>query len=119
MKKILFAILFSFVSLFAFEELTVDNFDSKIKDKNVIIDFYAVWCPPCRILAKNLEDFDVVKPDSVEIFKVNIDEQMALATKYGVSMLPTLVYFKNGKRVKEQVGVLSSDELLQSTKENF
>ena len=51
MKKIILLMLISIASLFAYEELTVDNFDEKIKDKNVIIDFYAVWCPPCKILA--------------------------------------------------------------------
>ena len=119
MKKIILLMLISIASLFAYEELTVDNFDEKIKDKNVIIDFYAVWCPPCKILASNLEDFDVVKPDNVEIFKVNIDNQMVLAKKYGVSKLPTLIFFKNGKVMKDYVGVLSSEELLKASKENF
>ena len=119
MKKIILIMLFSIISLFAYEELTVDNFDSKIKDKNVIIDFYAVWCPLCKILANNLEDFDLVKPDNIEIFKVNIDEQMVLAKKYGVSKLPTMVYFKNGKPVKDYVGILSVEELTQTSKENF
>ena len=119
MKKIVLALLFSIISLFAYEELNIDNFDEKIKDKNVIIDFYAVWCPPCKILASNLEDFDVVKPDNVEIFKVNIDNQMVLAKKYGVSKLPTLVYFKNGKPVNDYVGVLSVEELTATSKENF
>ena len=119
MKKIILLMLISIASLFAYEELTVDNFDEKIKDKNVIIDFYAVWRPPCKILASNLEDFDVVKPDNVEIFKVNIDNQMVLAKKYGVSKLPTLVYFKNGKPVNDYVGVLSVEELTATSKENF
>jgi thioredoxin 1 len=119
MKKIILIMLFSIISLFAYEELTVDNFDSKIKDKNVIIDFYAVWCPPCKILANNLEDFEIVKPQNVEIFKVNIDEQMVIAKKYGVTKLPTLVYFKNGKPVNDYVGILSVEELLQTSKENF
>ena len=119
MKKIILLMFFSISSLFAYEELTVDNFDEKIKDKNVIIDFYAVWCPPCKILASNLEDFDVVKPDNVEIFKVNIDDQLVLAKKYGVSKLPTMVYFKNGKPVKDYVGILSVEELTQTSKENF
>jgi thioredoxin 1 len=119
MKKIVLLIFFSIVSLFAYEELTVDNFDAKIKDKNVIVDFYAVWCPPCKILASNLEDFDLVKPDNVEVFKVNIDEQMVLAKKYGVSKLPTMVYFKNGKPVNDYVGILSVKELMETSKENF
>ena len=116
-KVIVFLIFTNF--LFSYEELTVDNFDEKIKDKNVIIDFYAVWCPPCKILASNLEDFDVVKPDNVEIFKVNIDNQMVLAKKYGVSKLPTMVYFKNGKPINNYVGILSVEELAQTAKENF
>ncbi|MDY0052320.1 MAG: thioredoxin domain-containing protein [Aliarcobacter sp.] len=119
MKKIVLLIFFSIVSLFAYEELTVDNFDAKIKNKNVIVDFYAVWCPPCKILASNLEDFDLVKPDNVEIYKVNIDDQLVLAKKYGVSKLPTLVYFKNGKPINDYVGILSVDELKQTSKENF
>lgn len=119
MKKIILIMLFSIISLFAYEELTVDNFDSKVKDKNVIVDFYAVWCPPCKILANNLEDFEIVKPDNVEIFKVNIDEQLVLAKKYGVTKLPTLVYFKNGKPINDYIGILSVEELQQTSKENF
>ncbi|MDY3200145.1 MAG: thioredoxin [Arcobacter sp.] len=119
MKKVVLSILVSAISVFAYENLTIDNFESKIKDKNVIVDFYATWCPPCKILANNLEDFDVIKPDNVEIYKVDIDEQLVLAKKYGVSKLPTLLYFKDGKAIKEYVGVLSKEELLQTTKEDF
>ena len=119
MKKIILLMLISIASLFAYEELTVDNFDEKIKDKNVIIDFYAVWCPPCKILASNLEDFDVVKPDNVEIFKVNIEDELVLAKKYGVKKLPTLIYFKDGKPIKEYVGIQTSQELLDSSKKDF
>ena len=90
-----------------------------IKDKNVIVDFYAPWCPPCKIVANNLEDFDITKPENVHIYKVNIDDELTLAKKYGVTKLPTLIYFKDGKPIKDYVGVLSSEELLQASKENF
>lgn len=119
MKKIFIFMMFSFSWLFAFEELTLENFDSKIKGKNAIVDVYAVWCPPCKVLANNLEDFDVVKPDDVEVFKVNFDENSQLAKKYNVSKLPTLLYFKDGKLVDEKVGVLSVEKLKKSVETNF
>ncbi|QKF68363.1 thioredoxin [Arcobacter venerupis] len=119
MKKIVLIILLGVISLFAYEELNINNFEDKIKDKNVIVDFYAPWCPPCKILANNIEDFDVTKPDNVQIYKVNIDDELTLAKKYGVTQLPTLIYFKNGKIVKNYIGVLSSEELLEASKENF
>ena len=119
MKKIFLIFLISVVGLYAYEELNVNNFEEKIKDKNVIVDFYAPWCPPCKIVANNLEDFDITKPENVHIYKVNIDDELTLAKKYGVTKLPTLIYFKNGKPIKDYVGVLSSEELLQASKENF
>ena len=119
MKKIFLMFLFSIVSVFAYEELNIDNFEEKIKGKNVIVDFYAPWCPPCKIIANNLENFEVTKPDNVQIYKVNVDDELALAKKYGVSKLPTVVYFKDGKVMKDYVGVLSSQELLEASKENF
>ena len=119
MKSVLILAVFFVASLFAYEELSVDNFDEKIKGKNAIIDFHAPWCPPCKILANNLEDFEIIKPDSVDIFKVNIDNELVLAKKYGVKKLPTLIYFKDGKPIKEYVGIMTSEELLSSSKEDF
>lgn len=119
MKKIFLIFLISVVGLYAYEELNINNFEEKIKDKNVIVDFYAPWCPPCKIVANNLEDFDITKPENVHIYKVNIDDELTLAKKYGVTKLPTLIYFKDGKPIKDYVGVLSSEELLQASKENF
>ncbi|MDD2894859.1 MAG: thioredoxin [Aliarcobacter sp.] len=119
MKKIFLIFLISVATLFAYEELNINNFEDKIKDKNVIVDFYAPWCPPCKIVANNFEDFDITKPDNVQVYKVNVDDELALAKKYGVSRLPTIMYFKNGKVVKDYVGVLTSEELLQASKENF
>lgn len=119
MKKVFLVFLISLTTLFAYEELNMNNFESKIKGKNVIVDFYAPWCPPCKIVANNLEDFDVSKPENVQIYKVNVDDELTLAKKYGVSKLPTLIYFKDGKIVKDYVGVLTPQELLEASKENF
>lgn len=119
MKKILITFLFTVVSLFAFEELTTDNFQSKIKGKNVIIDFYAVWCPPCKVLNKKLQEFDIIKSDNISIYKVNIDEQLSLAKKYNITKLPSLVYFKDGKAIQTIVGIQSAVELQKSSRKIF
>ncbi|MDX4057562.1 thioredoxin family protein [Aliarcobacter skirrowii] len=119
MIKIFIFALLSLISLNAYEELNIDNFDKKTKGKNAIIDFYASWCPPCKILAVNLEDFEIIKPDNVEIFKVNIEDELVLAKRYGVKKLPTLIYFKDGKPIKEYVGIKTPQELLESSKIDF
>ena len=119
MKKLLISFLFLFSSLYSYEELNIDNFDEKIKGKNAIIDFYAPWCPPCKVLANNLEDFEIEKPENIEIFKVNIDNELALAKKYGLRKLPTLVYFKDGKEIKQDVGIKTASELLEISKTEF
>lgn len=119
MKKIVLVMLFSFVSLFAFEELNIDNFESKIKGKNVIIDFYAVWCPPCKVLNKKLQEYNIVKPENVNIYKINIDDEPLITKKYGITRLPSLVYFKDGEAQKTIVGIQSVDELDKNAKKIF
>lgn len=119
MKRILTSLILLSLSLFSFEELNIENFDEKIKNKNVIVDFYAVWCPPCKVLAQNLVDFSEIKPQNIEIFKVNVDEQMNLAKKYGVSALPTLLFFKDGQVVSKEVGILTPNELLEASEKRF
>ncbi|XOB61972.1 thioredoxin family protein [Campylobacterota bacterium DY0563] len=120
MKKILLLVLFfALGNLFAFEHLTKDNFIENIKGKNVIVDFYATWCPPCKILAGTLEDFDKVKPKNVTIYKVDIDQYRNLAISYGVKALPTLAYFEDGELVTTEVGLKSVKDLEDSVKEYF
>lgn len=117
MKKFLFIILFSFSSLFAFEHLDAQNIDEKLKGKNVMVDFYATWCPPCHVLAKNLIEFDKIKSSDVIIYKVDIDKNKDLAQKYNIQGLPTVVYFKDGKLVKNELGLQSVGSLIRTSKE--
>ncbi len=118
--KIIMVFLISIISLFGFESLSSSNFDEKIKGKSVIIDFYATWCPPCKILAVNLKDYNEMKSqDNVTIFKVDVDEQMALAKKYNITKLPSVVFIKDGKVKDLQFGVLSADELEALSQKHF
>jgi thioredoxin 1 len=111
MKKVILIFCLFASSLFAFEHLTVDNIDEKLKGKKVILDFYASWCPPCKIIAKNLETYSETKPDEITIYKVDIDDQRDLVGKFGVESIPTLLYIKDGEIKKLSVGLQSLDQI--------
>lgn len=119
MKKILLALFLSGLSLFAFEHLTPENMEEKLKGKNAIVDFYADWCPPCKVLAKNLEGFDKLKPMELTIYKIDIVKYMQLANKYKVNSLPTIAFFKDGKLIKKEIGIKDIPELTISSKKYF
>lgn len=95
------------------------NFDDLIKDKLVLVDFYAVWCGPCSMQAEELERLSSSrKDDGYEIIKVNIDENIGLASRFNVSSIPTLMLFKNGKKLTEHVGYMKAEELNSIIEEN-
>lgn len=119
MKKILVIFLLSLSTMFGFEELSSFNFKEKVKNGNVIVDFYAPWCPPCKVLAKSLEEFNKVKSDDIKIYKINIDDYKQLAIKEGVKMLPTLIFYKNGEKVTREVGVKDVSQLVNISKMYF
>lgn len=85
------------------------EFENEIKNDKVLVDFFATWCGPCKMLSLVMEKFD--KKDIIPIIKVDIDEESNLAQKYGITAVPTLIIFKNGKEVKRQAGFISEDEL--------
>jgi len=118
MKKLLLVLFLGFTSLFAFEELTVDNFDQKIKNKNVVVDFYASWWGACKVLGKNLTKYNAsLKPDNVEIYKVNIETQKELSKRFKINALPILIYFKDEKQVAKEAGVKSPEQLQKKVTE--
>ena len=97
--------------------LTKENFQAEItkSDKPVLVDFWAVWCGPCQMMAPILHELETEMPD-VQIGKVNVDEQMDLARQFRVVSIPTLIIFKNGQEVQRMVGVTSKEELKDALK---
>ncbi len=91
------------------EHTTSDNFVRKIEKDRVLVDFYATWCGPCKMLGLILEKFDEEKV--IPILKLDVDEEKEVAEKYKVFTIPTLIIFENGKEVKRKVGYQSLDEL--------
>ena len=81
-------------------------------DKPAIIDFYASWCGPCKIMAKILEDFAAQAPASVVIGKIDVGEAPELAAPFGITSIPTIVIMKDGKSVYQRAGVHEKQELI-------
>ncbi len=94
--------------------ITADNFENEVvkSDLPVLVDFWATWCGPCRMLAPVLEQLAKQYDGKLKVGKVNVDEQMALAVKFRVESIPTLMLFKNGELVKKALGFMEKDELI-------
>ena len=92
--------------------LNKDNFSDTLKNnKIVVIDFFATWCGPCRMISPFLEEISKEMSD-VKIFKVDIDESPEIASSYDVMSVPTLIMFKNGEKVSSCVGAASKTRLV-------
>jgi thioredoxin 1 len=83
------------------------------ENKQVLIDFYADWCGPCRMLAPVIEEIKTEKADTLKVVKINVDENQEIASQYGVRSIPTLVVVKDGKVFKQSVGFKSKSEILK------
>jgi len=99
--------------------LTDQNFQNKIKSGTVLVDFWAAWCMPCKMMAPVLNEVAEEAGDKVTIAKVNVDEQKATAAKFNIRSIPTLILFRNGKEVKRISGVKSKDYLLKELDRRF
>jgi len=95
-------------------QLTDSNFESEVisSGKPVLVDFYAIECPPCKIIAPELEKLATEKNGELKIAKLNVDENRDTALKYSISNIPALLLFKNGEVVIKLIGVMSKDKIL-------
>jgi thioredoxin 1 len=95
-------------------EVTDNNFAAEVLEAGqpVLVDFWAPWCGPCRIIAPHLEELDNER-DDLTVVKLNVDENPQTAAKYGIMSIPTLILFKNGQVAKQVVGALPKARLQQ------
>lgn len=93
-------------------EITAENFEQEVlnSDKPVLVDFWAAWCSPCRMLSPVVDEVAEAHPE-IKVGKVNFDEQGELAAKFGVQSIPMLVFFKDGKNVDSSVGVVTKSAI--------
>jgi thioredoxin 1 len=95
-------------------EVTDNNFAAEVLEAGqpVLVDFWAPWCGPCRIIAPHLEELDNER-DDLTVVKLNVDDNPQTAAKYGILSIPTLILFKNGEVAKQVVGALPKARLQQ------
>jgi thioredoxin 1 len=94
------------------KDLTDKNFNNQIKNSLSLVDFWAPWCMPCKMMAPVLNEIAEEADPKVQVCKVNVDQFQSLASKYGIRGIPTTVLFRNGKEINRFVGVKSKSFIM-------
>lgn len=95
-------------------KLSLENFEKEVlkSEKPVLVDFFADWCGPCKMMAPIVEELATELDGKVKVGKINVDENSDIAVEYNVMSIPTLIIFQNGKEEKRLVGLRDKEELL-------
>lgn len=94
------------------------EFDAEVKEGVTLVDFYATWCGPCRVMSTILEDVEDAVAGKANIIKIDVDECENLARRFGIMSIPTLLVFKNGELKQKHVGIWDKDDCI-ATIESF
>ena len=96
--------------------VTSENYENEVlkSEKKVLIDFYADWCGPCKMMSPVIDEIAEEMKETIKVGKINVDENQDLAMEYGVMSIPTIVILKNGEVEKTFVGVTDKEEIKQA-----
>ncbi|MBR3720144.1 MAG: thioredoxin [Clostridia bacterium] len=97
-------------------KLNKDNFETEVKESNkvVLVDFYADWCGPCKMMSPVIDEIAKEVGENIKICKLNVDEAQDIAIEYGVMSIPTLIIFKAGNEVNKLIGLQSKSEVMEA-----